>query len=99
MNETHAPDDVPADLARCPACALGWNNPMTAARQGGCALCDARAIAAGPPGWHALHADTEVELRRSVLRVFGEAQFDDGRRLVWRWLERIRQLKQEHTTC
>lgn len=40
--------------------------------------------------WRALQGQSDTEIREAILRVFGEARYKDGRRLVWDWVQRLK---------
>ena len=56
-----------------------------------CEHCRARPIARGQAAWKAMRGITEDELKAEVERSFGAANLDKGLRLVWAWVDRLRE--------
>jgi hypothetical protein len=46
-------------------------------------------LAQSPEAWKALHAQTAVPLQDAIDRIWGQDNRDEGRRLVWAWINRI----------
>lgn len=75
----------------CPACTRAEADPRSSLYQAGCRNCEARSLAQSPMAWKALHAQTAVPLQEAIERVWGVDGYEEGRRAVWAWIQRLRQ--------
>jgi hypothetical protein len=76
--------------AACSACTAWKADRLNGMYVATCDDCNARALARSPGAWRALQGQSDTEIREAILRVFGEARYRDGRRLVWDWIQRLK---------
>jgi hypothetical protein len=79
----------------CQSCADAAENPLTALYTSGCMECDARALARSSDAQRAVKGITEVPLQQAMLRVFGMEGYQDGRKRVWAWMQRVKAYRAE----
>lgn len=76
----------------CTACAAWERDHKSTEVADSCLECTARYLAGTPEAQRAARGQTAVELHEAIRRTFGD-QFDEGRRMVWRWMQRLKEAR------
>lgn len=77
----------------CPSCDAWALDAKSGFVHANCEHCKARSVAQSPAAWRAMNAVTNTDLQRLIEQVFGADRYADGRKLVWEWIQRLKEAK------
>jgi hypothetical protein len=77
----------------CAACEAWAADQRSALYQADCRECVARGLAISPMAWRAVNGRDAVGLREAIVKAFGDDHYEAGRKLVWAWIQRLKEVR------